>query len=115
MKFAFDLDGTITAAPEAFKAIMESLMNEGHEVIVLTGQTREVLLEDHEARFKQLAHYGITPDYFTDIIIAGPPDWVKFKADYCRDNEVALMFENDPAYSQAISEFTPTTMMWVHK
>lgn len=39
MRTAIDLDGTITADPDFYRAEMQGLMARGHEVHVLTGNT----------------------------------------------------------------------------
>jgi hypothetical protein len=112
MRFGFDIDGTITAAPAAFAAIMRALRRDGHEVHVVTGQTDPITTEDTTARLRQLEKLGIGTDCYERIHLSGPPDWVSDKADYCREQGLDLVFENDVAYGRAIAAVgCPVTIM----
>jgi hypothetical protein len=111
MNFGFDIDGTITAAPEVFAAIMRALRRDGHIVHVITGQTTPVTPEDTHARIKQLESLGIGTDCYSRLHLSGPPDWVTDKAGYCRDVPMDFVFENDAAYAKAIKVFCPITLM----
>jgi hypothetical protein len=111
--FGFDIDGTISAAPEVFAAIMEALLERGHEVHVITGQTREVTNADVERRVAQLAALGIFwGQHFDKLHLAGAPDWIADKAAYCRDHKVDFMFEDSVLYAKAISAWCPVTVMY---
>lgn len=86
--FAFDIDGTITAAPGPFADMMRALKAAGHTVVVMTGQTHPVTDADLERRRRQLQHYEIHDSDHHGILIAGPPDWVQAKQDLCREHGV---------------------------
>lgn len=111
MNFGFDIDGTITAAPGAFAAIMRALRRDGHLVHVITGQTTPVTPEDIEARVRQLESLGIGGDCYSRLHLSGPPSWVADKAGYCRDQQIDFVFENDSTYAKAIQVFCPVTLM----
>ncbi len=113
VNFAFDIDGTITAAPKAYGAMMTALVAAGHEVHALTGQTTPITDADIQGRVRQLEALGTTD--FTHLAVVGPPDWVAAKANYCREHDICFVFENDVAYAQAISAACPVTVMWVHR
>jgi hypothetical protein len=111
MRFGFDIDGTITAAPEAFAAIMRALRQAGHDVHVITGQSSPITSEDWAKRVHQLETLGIGTDCYGRMHISGPPDWVADKAAYCRENGIDFVFENDVAYGRAIAAVCPVTLM----
>jgi putative intracellular protease/amidase len=109
MKFGFDIDGTISAAPAEYRAIMLALRAAEHEVHVITGQGGVVTPESEDGRRAQLAGLGIFPECYDVLYLAGPSegswDWqhvAESKAAYCRDHGIAFMFEDSPEYAQAI-------------
>lgn len=104
MNFGFDIDGTITRAPEALWAIADALLTAGHQVHVLTGTMDEVLTAQHMLdREAQLNAHGFMD--WTQLHIVLAPHAAN-KAQYCVDNGIVLMFEDSEHYSKAISQVT---------
>lgn len=110
MNFCFDIDGTISAAPEAYKVMIDSLLAAGHEVHILTGTMDQEATEEHyRKRHDQLAEFGITR--WTNLCIVTSPGNVEAKAKYCKDNNIAFMFEDSPWYADAIRAVTTCVLM----
>jgi len=59
MKFAFDLDETITPAPEVMATIISALKAAGHEIHIITYRHP---VYHHECTVDELALYGIQYD-----------------------------------------------------
>ncbi len=111
MNFGFDIDGTISAAPEAFAAIAAALIAAGHEVHVLTG-TMEPTIDDamRQRRVAQLAAFGFP---YSRLHIVNAPTHVSGKAAYCSEHRIVMMFEDSIPYSDAIAA-AGTFVMLVH-
>jgi hypothetical protein len=109
MNFGFDIDGTITAAPGVFRALVEALRDAGHEIHVITGTMDPVATVEHEAqRYAQLIALGFGPVTALHVVTA---PHAENKAAYCRDHEIVLMFEDSPSYADEISRVTTCVMM----
>ena len=106
MRFGFDIDGTLTALPAQLGAIMRGLRATGHEVHVITGQSTPVTEASTRGRRDQLAAIGLA-DAYDRLHLAGPPDWVADKRDYCAAHGIALMVEDSAVYAAAIGKVTP--------
>lgn len=105
MDFGFDIDGTLSAAPEAIGAIMRALRTAGHVVHVITGLgIGEVQQSNIDERKHQLKVLGVENDY--DFLHIAVQPVVPDKANYCRDHNIVLMFENDMAYVNAIKQYS---------
>lgn len=110
MNFGFDLDGTITAAPRPFRALIKALHAAGHECHVITGTMDPIVLAAHyERRWAQLAAIGLTEADVLLKIVTNPP--LTAKADYCRRHGIALMFEDSPEWSEAILAVCPVLLV----
>lgn len=111
MKFGFDIDGTITAAPAAFAAIMLALRQAGHECWVITGVVGSA--GDENARRAQLAAVGVSPACFDGLRIFATNDGpvAAQKAAFCRNEGIDFVFENEPSYAEAIIKACPVTVM----
>jgi len=105
MKIAFDIDGTITEVPKQMKLMMDLC----HSVI-LTGSLNPNATID--GRLEQLSKYGINKEDFDEIVQcigADVTEVAKKKAEYCRDNNIDLIFEDTPLYTYWISKISPNT------
>ncbi len=111
MNFGFDVDGTISAIPVPLAAIALALRRNGDEVHIITGQPNAPTPACYERRRDQLAALGWEEGDYDHLFIAGP-NYVQDKVDYCRDNDIALMFEDSLIYAAAISEVTPTVVVY---
>lgn len=114
-KIGFDIHGCISAKPELFSALSQSLIKDGWEVHILTGskETPEI----HE----ELKSYGIWWTHFfsiTDHCIAKGVNvwydekntpwmdqnvWERAKGEYCTENKIDLCFDDTVSY---FSHFT---------
>lgn len=112
MRFGFDIDGTITAAPKVFATMMPALRASGHFVYIITGQTRPVTADDYLRRRDQLRDLGIDPSDYDLLYVAGPPDWVENKRAFCERWAIDFVFEDSLRYAKAISTVCPVTVMY---
>ena len=90
MKIAFDFDGTITAYPQAFEALVPILKKGGAELVILTacaGEFPEHLRQTEAER--RLASFG-----FEDI----PVVWCHTakKPAWCRKHNVDILVDDVP-------------------
>ena len=99
MNFGFDIDGTISAAPDIFATIMRSLIAAGHGVHVLSGTGDTVITDHYDRRREQLAAWGIP---YTALKIVCNPHHLQAKADYCREHDIVMMFEDSVPYTRSI-------------
>jgi len=67
-----DLDGTIGAAPEFYKALMEGLQAAGCEVHILTGSPGVASQEELDAKKAQLDALGVGDCYDKLVVVSGP-------------------------------------------
>lgn len=104
MNYIFDIDGTITAAPAALRAIMHGLVSTGHMVHVLTGTGDSTAEERHyQARVTQLNSYGIhCPSHYHYLHIVSSPGNIEAKVRYCLDHHAVLVFEDSQQYTEAM-------------
>ena len=115
MNVVIDLDGTITAAPVAFEALMRSLMKSGHSVYVLTGAIDPSSPgAKTEMRMEQLAVFGLHKDvHYTEVHVFVDRDVnviSRLKADFCRDNDVSIFIDDSKRYLEAVMIRSPKTL-----
>lgn len=86
MKVAIDLDGTITCAPDFFRAEMRGLMDKGDEVHVLTGnpKAKEVLTQLGLVRGRD----------FTTVVTVPLKGIARFKVAYMHHAGVTHLVDN---------------------
>ena len=113
MKFAFDLDGTISAAPAVFAAIMKALMKDGHHVTVLTGAVGPPG-NSPQWRLNQLHSLGVLPgEHFGELAIANginTDEVADKKAGFCRDEGFAFMIDDTDSWVEKIRAASPNTL-----
>jgi hypothetical protein len=82
MKFAFDLDETITAAPKEFAAIINALIDAEHEVHIITFRDADY---HTEVTKKELEEYGIK---YTGLHLTGDKESIckKFNINMALDD-----------------------------
>lgn len=105
MKIAFDIDGTITEVPKQMKELIRM-----HDSVILTGSLNPNATID--GRIEQLRKYDISDEDFDEIVQCIGIDVVdvaKKKGEYCRDNNIDLIFEDSPLYTFWISRISPQT------
>lgn len=121
MKYAIDIDGTITADPERFRMMMADLVNaetsEGNLVICLTGSL-SVGADPEELKQKrvlQLRKIGLEGgDDYDDIHVCvgpTPEDVARMKGEYCRDQGVDVFIDDTPMYRKAVKQLSPGTLV----
>ena len=101
---AFDIDGTVAAAPHQMQELASSLMAAGHEVIILTGTGNDAVTQDIvDAKSNYLNSLGMGQSYNTLTVIAnnvaGGLD--QAKAQWCKDNGVDVLIDNSQKNAQA--------------
>lgn len=85
MKIALDVDDVITEFPEFYSALTHSLMNSGHEIIILTDFDESF----RNQRVKELESYDIK---YTELVITAN------KEAYCEQNNIDYAIDDDSSY-----------------
>lgn len=103
--FGFDIDGTISAAPDVYRMIMRALVDAGHQVHVITGTgDGEATPDKYERRTAQLAEWRLRKGWeWTHLHIVCRPDCGQKKAVYCAEQGIQMMFEDSPDYADPIN------------
>lgn len=113
MRFAVDIDDTVTKWPEEFKAIMESLKMSGHDVYMLTGGM-DPQSANERYRENQLKKLGIERNtHYDDIHICVSDTYngvAKLKGKFCKENEINVDFDDQYEYQDEIRKLSPKTM-----
>lgn len=118
MRIAIDIDDTITANPEFFRLFIENQLWAGNEIHLLTGRKSSIIEENMESpqnRIDQLRKLGITR-YTRLVQIARKvqhPDIGIGKGEYCRDNAIDMVMEDDIQYIQEIERISPKTQAFL--
>lgn len=115
--FCFDVDGTITANPSVFRAIMASLIDAGHTVYPLTGSLEAGHCNHQDLlryRTNQLAMLGIIKGkHYTKISIAVGntfEDVAQIKGKFCKEVGSAFMVEDVDLFINGIKQHSPETL-----
>jgi hypothetical protein len=117
VKIAIDIDHTITANPEFFRVFIESQLQAGNEIHILTGGMGGQVgnFESPAARVEQLEHLGITS--YTKLVQVTRrvqhPDIGIGKGEYCRINGIDMVIEDDILYIREISRISPRTQAFL--
>ena len=94
MRFAFDMDGTLTAHPVVLGAMMRALRAAGHEVFILTATGTD------SGRRAQAESLGLS-GAFDELIVCPGPTFEEAgpqKGDACRARRIDLMVDDQPYY-----------------
>lgn|SRR5574343_43326 len=115
MNIAIDIDGTLTRDTEKLKKLMETLIkDQNNKVILLTGCLNG--LPTLEERISQLDELGVTKDHYTELErcdAATHEEVAMQKAQYCKEKEIDLIFEDDDLYIFLINQVSPETSTWL--
>ena len=115
LKFGFDVHNVLDAQPKTIKAIMRALINDGHEVHIITGSKKGkrifnysekygVLLEIHYTHFFSISSHLISKEVPVTYIKGNPmfneDIWNKTKGEYCSRNNISLMLDDSKLYGE---------------
>lgn len=120
MHFAFDL-GTITDAPSVLKEVASCLMGDrlgwahpDNKVTVLTACFNGE--PTREEKLKLLSSHGFHQGLeFDQLVIVEGKDLSERgfrKAEFCRDHQVDMIFEDCDIYIEEINRLSPKTVCW---
>lgn len=82
MKFAFDVDGVITASPLFFSVVIKALMEQGHTIYILTDFDENF----RKQREQELKSYDIP---YHELIIT------KDKEKFCKEHNIDFAIDDD--------------------
>jgi|TARA_Y100000310_G_C20691139_1_gene822285 hypothetical protein len=123
IKIAIDIDGTITHTPKYFSHVITGQMAIGNEIHILTGaisnfyngKYKEGNYESPIERISQLKSYGIYN--WTKLIMVVRdkqfPDIADGKGEYCRDNNIDIIYEDNLGYIKSIKKISPNTLAFL--
>ncbi|HEU5114982.1 MAG TPA: hypothetical protein VFT82_04430, partial [Candidatus Paceibacterota bacterium] len=109
IKIGLDLHGVVDARPDFFRELARSLVDNGHEVHVITGGTKEREMEKlKELDFPHTHFFSITDHHLglgtpVEWDEKGNPHldtylWDKTKAEYCLENGIDLHIDDSDIY-----------------
>lgn len=116
MNVAFDIDGTLTVDGLQLKKLAVELMkNKDNKVFILTGSVDN--MPTLEYRRYQLEKMGFFQDiFYHELVRASGMNMEEVaisKAEFCRDNNIDMMFEDYEPYIKKINEISPQTSTWL--
>ena len=120
MVFGFDIDDTITAAPEVFAALGRSLIRCGHQVVIITGAEPHADTTHGSLAWRQgqLLQCGMLVGVHYDAIYIARGDSHaeigRSKAGLCKSLNVALMIDDKSIFCHAIREVTCCALFLAH-
>lgn len=96
MLVAFDIDGTVDAAPPIFLTLMQALRAAGQRVVVVTGcSSSKVEPQDIVDKQTYLQNLGLGEAYDQLVVLADPAP--ENKAEWLKLNEADLLVDNSKA------------------
>lgn len=95
------LEGIVTSAPVKpnAKEVINKIKEEGNEIYIITARSKPRIVDPYTATKKQLDLNGILYD---EIIVNCPE-----KYDFCKENGIELMFDDEPQNINSISKIIP--------
>lgn len=100
MRAAFDIDGSIDAAPKQFASLMQALKAAGHWVTVLTGSPVDPIPDTiWQEKANYLNELGCG-ECWDDLVVVSAPFDVS-KAAWLADNDVDTLIDNDKGNCKA--------------
>ncbi|MFW6121141.1 MAG: hypothetical protein ACOC80_09630 [Petrotogales bacterium] len=112
LKIGLDIHKTIDAKPQFFAKFSQRSRANGHTIVIITGSMKTTEIEN------ELAELGIEYDDFfsvSDFLLAKgkathwsspndpwfkAEDWNRAKADYCRENQIDIHFDDSDEYGK---------------
>lgn len=132
MKFGFDIHGVIDALPKVFSVMTTLLVDNGHEVHIMTGSkwnedienqlksmgvkwTHHFSITDHHISCGTPMRYDPNPDH--PWINTGNPDednrlWDCAKGEYCQKHGIDFHIDDTMRYNDHFC--TPFARLWTH-
>jgi len=114
MKYAFDIDGTLTIP--AVATLANDLYHAGYILTIITGGLKRAGEDDdfarrHDHRYKQLEDLGVNFNELYICVGVTTDDVAAQKAKLCRDLEIGIIFEDSEVYIQTIRRESPKTLV----
>jgi len=115
MKIGLDIHGCIDAYPDLFRVLAKALINDGHEIHVITGPSKKRALEDLEkCGFKEgehFTHFCSIIDYRASQGVEVKWDergngwlrsdiWDSAKAEYCEEVGIDFHIDDSEVYGK---------------
>jgi len=120
MKFGLDIHGVLDNPRHgpAFAEMSKSLIKDGHEVHIITGEhwtdeternlqawgvefTHHFSIADHHKKIGTPMSYKDPKNPFMDAYL-----WDRTKADYCKEKGINMHFDDSPSYGQYFKDKT---------
>ncbi|OGS20061.1 MAG: hypothetical protein A3J83_03570 [Elusimicrobia bacterium RIFOXYA2_FULL_40_6] len=118
MNIAIDIDDTVTAMPEFFKALTETFAKKGHQVHIVT--SRAEVGENRKKTIEELSGLGVvfhklyflpTQSIAEETCPHQELDWynkyLHQKVAYCLQNDISVYFDDDPKVIELFKKFAP--------
>ena len=113
MKYAIDIDGTLSKRPDVFFDLINSLGPD--KCVFLTGSTDiNVPMEQHQSGRRRQVEGLIGSRLFVEIHICVEETHENVsiaKGNYCRDNGIDVLFDDCERYCNDVSRISPKTLV----
>lgn len=114
LKIGLDIHGVANAYSEIFSALTHLLVDNGHEVHIMTGSRKPLAMKEMEGLGLKWTHFFSITDYHeqigTEVVndSDGNPHmsaelWNPTKADYCKKNGIHMLLDDSPVYGKFFS------------
>lgn len=119
LKIGLDIHGVIDTFPKKFKCLASAVYKDGGEVHIVTGSKRdkniESLLEREGIMFTHyfsivthLEETGTHIDWRNGLPYADEDRWNFAKSEYCKEQDIDLMFDDSSVYLETFSDIETT-------
>lgn len=119
LKFGLDFHGVIDSYPEFFKELSRMLVDNGHEIHIMTGSRKELAMKELRGTGVIWTHFFSITDHHESIGTEVTNDsngnphmpadvWNPVKAEYCKKHGIHMIIDDSPVYGKFFSEETGT-------
>jgi len=115
LRVGIDFHGVMDTYPEFFKEFSRMLVDNGHEVHIITGSRKELSMKELEKTGIVWTHFFSITDYHekigTEIIDDSKGDphmpakfWNPTKSEYCAKHGIQMLLDDSPVYGKFFTE-----------
>jgi len=114
MHVAFDIDGTLDTNKVDMASLLSALHSAGHRISIVTGSSSPIPgKQDVADKMDYLRSLGMD-DYWDTLVVIGDPPHAA-KAEWCKKNNVDMLFDNSVQNAKLASKYTLVMLPWNSK
>lgn len=112
INIAFDVDGVLDAFPAVMLMLCGALMASGNHVYIITGVEEDTVTKDDITnKTLYLTGLGFGKGTYTELIVMPQPH-AENKAKEIKDNNIALLIDNNKDNVKAAKTLCPCLLLW---